>query len=606
MSRKSYTRFYQPIAGIRTDFKRLINSFLELKTVRYEAFSEIWRSKNMSFLCAGRCSDRETREFIEKILLVAQEYFLPPFQFQVRVGGLYLLYGIFQIQPLLPKVRIRVTSSQWKDIVYFQQQAAQQHHLDVVYVFNKLIFEQAFHFCYSSVEVVNSCLIEGDDNEMDLADDMKEENSSVNQLFVYESIEKLSYLQDQYQRMKVSLAGPNATKPDKSLDVVHGEFVGELVDLLQSYKEEAASILKNRKDHESTSETTEENSTDSSGGRRQMLKALAYSHVSGTNKPRHNIVVETASTNNSSGGGASSKHHKSVVTPEKKAKQNIIVDAASSTEIFSESWNSSNHYKSKGTPEKSTQGSVKYLHSMHVGDPPSDSDVSEGRVNTPRKRNPMVEKLKSKNRPSSEPSEIVVSLPKKRGPVSRYMCQNIPSSSDTGNSDTGRHDHQMKSVMKKTKPDGEPSSLKSKGNFSQVVSKMVHKKKHVGFNLNQEKKTVTEIFVDKNIGEDAVVKSVVVKEPPKFHDPNQILKESASSSESAMQKLKKKSTLKINNVPFEIKDEVDEKGDKVEKPKRNLENKVSSPKSKKQKVSPPPSAKPDPGKKVKIMNVKFI
>lgn len=238
------------------------------------------------------------------------------------------------------------------------------------------------------------------------------------------------------------------------------------------------------------------------------------------------------------------------------------------------------------------------------------------------KKNPMVEKMKPENphHHSSEPTDILVSLPRKRGPVSKYLYRSIPSSSVN----TDRNNHQTKSVMKKTKNNGEPSSLQPKGYFS--VSNMIYKKKRVGFNLVQEPKTVTEIFVDKNIGEDAVVKSVVVLEQPKHLNPDQILKESASSSETAIQKLRKKSSLKINNDHFVIKDEVDEKGDTAERPpKRSLEKKTSSPQSesKKQKVSSPSSVKSnvkssvkssvksnasqsDQSKKVKILQLKFI
>ena len=40
---------------------------------------------------------------------MALKYVLPPYNFQVRVGGLYLLYGLFNQQPLIRKVRVSKT-----------------------------------------------------------------------------------------------------------------------------------------------------------------------------------------------------------------------------------------------------------------------------------------------------------------------------------------------------------------------------------------------------------------------------------------------------------------------------------------------------------------
>ncbi|CAL1536360.1 unnamed protein product [Lymnaea stagnalis] len=317
---------YLPTSGVRTDFKRLMNAFLKVNTVRYEQFSKVWREKNMSFLCAGRHTEREAREFIEKILLIAREYFLPPFQFQVRVGGLYLLYGIYQIQPLLPKVKIRITPSQWTDIVYFQEQAAQQNHLDVVYIFNRLLQEQAFHFCYTPDEISHFAnKQESDDKEVDIADDMKEEKSSIYQLFNYESMEKISYLQNQYQQLKIGLAGPNSSKPEKSLDVMHGELMEDLGVLLQTYNEKIASILKSQKSVEKET-GSEEVVPDSSVNRRHKLKLQAYNQMTATSsKSTHNVVIISPTSPKKRVGSTSPKKRTNSTSPDKQANQEATV-----------------------------------------------------------------------------------------------------------------------------------------------------------------------------------------------------------------------------------------------------------------------------------------
>ncbi|XP_005089867.1 uncharacterized protein LOC101853596 isoform X2 [Aplysia californica] len=309
MSRKPYGTYqYTPTAGVRADFKRLMNSFLSQNTVRYEVFSEIWREKNMSYICACRSSDREAREFMERIFVIALEYFLPPFQFQVRVGGLYLLYALFQIQPVVPKVKIRLTRSQWEDSLFLKQQAALQSHLDVVYIFNRLLCEHAFLFCLTAAEMsMPRGAVDVRDDEESLADELREERSSINSLFNYESMEQLSYLQDQYRQMKIGLSGPEATKPNKSLNVVNDGLVEDLILMLQSFRTKVSGISKYGKRND-THPVEEVEVVESTGNRRSAIKAQAYSQVSTQRSRKTHVVVVEEEAGSSSVQKSPQKH----------------------------------------------------------------------------------------------------------------------------------------------------------------------------------------------------------------------------------------------------------------------------------------------------------
>ena len=79
MMPRSYSNVYTPTNGVRTDFKRLMNRFLSSATVRFEQFSEVWRALNMSYLCAGRNTDREAREvmFLKRGIFLAYYNCIP-------------------------------------------------------------------------------------------------------------------------------------------------------------------------------------------------------------------------------------------------------------------------------------------------------------------------------------------------------------------------------------------------------------------------------------------------------------------------------------------------------------------------------------------------
>jgi len=65
MSRSGLTQVtpaYQPATGIISDFENLFRQFEALKSVRYTQFLQIWKQMQMSFIFAGRQTDRECRE----------------------------------------------------------------------------------------------------------------------------------------------------------------------------------------------------------------------------------------------------------------------------------------------------------------------------------------------------------------------------------------------------------------------------------------------------------------------------------------------------------------------------------------------------------------
>ncbi|KAH3715741.1 hypothetical protein DPMN_058453 [Dreissena polymorpha] len=172
---------YQPELGVKQDFETLLQTFAEFGTVRYAKFAEVWRDMNMSYFCAGRQSQRECREFVEEVFDLAVPYWLPPSSFLVRAGALYLMYGLYNFQLVIPKVKFRVTADQWRTILEFQQEARDQQHLDLDYVFQKMVLEKAFCYVATPKEMYPTSK---DQNESTyISDNLKEESSTVEDIF---------------------------------------------------------------------------------------------------------------------------------------------------------------------------------------------------------------------------------------------------------------------------------------------------------------------------------------------------------------------------------------------------------------------------------------
>lgn len=55
---------------------------------------------------SGRMRNLEKNMFTKEALALAWQYFLPPYTFQIRVGALYLLYGLYNTQLCQPKQKV--------------------------------------------------------------------------------------------------------------------------------------------------------------------------------------------------------------------------------------------------------------------------------------------------------------------------------------------------------------------------------------------------------------------------------------------------------------------------------------------------------------------
>ncbi|PNF39251.1 hypothetical protein B7P43_G16957 [Cryptotermes secundus] len=107
----------------------------------------------MKFSCiyCGQESFAELYEFIEEVLKIAKEFFLPPHPLQTRLCGLYLLYGLYYKQPTIEDgeylVKIRLNFKEWQDSYSLMKFVCEEQHYDALFIFNKLLAENAFHFC---------------------------------------------------------------------------------------------------------------------------------------------------------------------------------------------------------------------------------------------------------------------------------------------------------------------------------------------------------------------------------------------------------------------------------------------------------------------------
>ncbi|KAI8515516.1 Small nuclear RNA activating complex, polypeptide 1, 43kDa [Branchiostoma belcheri] len=220
--------------GLRTDCERLLQLFTETNSVRYEQFSALWRQTNFSLIHYGRKEAREQKEFIEGAFQIVQNFLLPPYSFQVRVGALYLLYGLYYTQLNNPKVKIRMTLKMWCELLVFHQEVTEQQHLDVDFIFRTLRMDKAFLFTATPTQLIFGTKEKLPDDEDRENDQLKEQQSILPQV-LGDSLEQLQDIHEKYHNMKCELGGGG--RPDPSLEVVKTGIAESIAEKIHKYEE---------------------------------------------------------------------------------------------------------------------------------------------------------------------------------------------------------------------------------------------------------------------------------------------------------------------------------------------------------------------------------
>ncbi|KAJ1520793.1 hypothetical protein ONE63_003887 [Megalurothrips usitatus] len=130
--------------GVYTDCENILKKFLALKTSTFEDFVKIWKEMKFPLIFNGRDGHSELMEFTEETLVIAKSFILPPHNQIKRIGGLYLMYGVYMQQPAKAAFRFRVTPQEWSVILKFVENLKMHGFLDANYVFHKLCMDGAF------------------------------------------------------------------------------------------------------------------------------------------------------------------------------------------------------------------------------------------------------------------------------------------------------------------------------------------------------------------------------------------------------------------------------------------------------------------------------
>lgn len=217
--------YYGPLVQ---DVEELLARFQQADTVRYEVFSAIWRDMKLSDVSFGIGRAGNMKRFARTTLATAMKYFLPPYSFQIRVGGLYLMYGFYHTQLAVPKAQIRMPLRDWSSVQNFLRDSADSGHLDVIYIYQKLAAAKAIHYT-AMPHYLTFRRQRQPAKEPPVCAEFLGRTTAVQELLSSDIIEELSNIQSRYETLK------EAAEVGSEVSMVHRNLPARMNNTLSEF-----------------------------------------------------------------------------------------------------------------------------------------------------------------------------------------------------------------------------------------------------------------------------------------------------------------------------------------------------------------------------------
>ncbi|XP_047230042.1 snRNA-activating protein complex subunit 1-like isoform X2 [Girardinichthys multiradiatus] len=292
---------------VKSDCESLLGRFQQTQSVRFEVFSNIWKEMKFVQIFSGKPTHKK-RAFCRLVLDIAYCYFLPPFSFQIRVGGLYLLYSFYHCQTASTseQLQIRVALKDWEDVKNFEKDAMDAQHLDVVYILKQLMICKAFQF--TAMPTLLLYRTKRNEEKPMLCEQFIERASCPQELINTQLLEEMSNIYELYKNMKTNIISQITAPTNTSVNLIRKDIVSQLCSTVMEFYnwQQGRDIFDEHKNiYERTSSQQE------CSNRAMLLasiKSKAYGEASEASKSRRHRQVETNLTTQEDGSFLKERH----------------------------------------------------------------------------------------------------------------------------------------------------------------------------------------------------------------------------------------------------------------------------------------------------------
>ncbi len=284
--------FHTPLTE---DVEELLARFQQSDSVRYERFSAIWREMGLSDVFVGISSVGELKRFCRITLATAMKYFLPPYSYQIRVGGLYLMFGFYHTQLADPPVKIRLALRDWAQVQKFLKDSADSGHHDVVYIYEKLVAGKAIH--YTAMPHFLTFQKQRKPKKEPVCAEFLGRTTAVQELISADILEELTNIQSHYEKLKEA-----TVEVSSQVTMTHRDFAARLKDTMSEFITwQHKTFSQENKDKNSGDDEEKPDEAESSGRARLLssIKQKSYSSYQEQPKFRRHRQAEAAESSSS-------------------------------------------------------------------------------------------------------------------------------------------------------------------------------------------------------------------------------------------------------------------------------------------------------------------
>ncbi|TSV02081.1 snRNA-activating protein complex subunit 1 [Bagarius yarrelli] len=280
----------------------------------------------------GMSESSERRLFTRSALSIASPYLHSPYSFQIRVGGLYLLYSLYSTQLNTPKERIRVALKDWADLMRFEQDAVNALHYDVAYVLRKLLHEKAFSFTAMPETLYFQVKKKRVERRKRPCESFVDRPSRPQELIKAEVLEELANVHEHYEKLKKSVV---LESPQSDLSLIKQNLVPKLHSAVLTYY----SSQRKHTDFDSQSDRDAGEGTssqDESFLRAQLLasiKSRSYSQAVEASKSRRHRQVEVTSSDQDTDSAQHGQKFRRPPSLKSRTKSRFMTQGIQDTEL---------------------------------------------------------------------------------------------------------------------------------------------------------------------------------------------------------------------------------------------------------------------------------
>lgn len=128
--------------GFADDCDELIHRCLQVETLTFEVFSDIWKDMQLSCIFQGRSSGAEIAELSEEVIHIAKHYMVADTSnFEESVAGLFLVYSLMHLQPYSTFASLRIVQEDVPALERIELVARRNRRPDVLYVLGSVLIQ---------------------------------------------------------------------------------------------------------------------------------------------------------------------------------------------------------------------------------------------------------------------------------------------------------------------------------------------------------------------------------------------------------------------------------------------------------------------------------